>query len=265
MRIFSTDSAKAAKAGAHGYLDAIMYLAPAKMANGKFNLCSHASPACIALCLGWFSGQAGIVKDLEHDTNATRASRRARAIMFMEDRAAFLLLVVREIDGLERAAARLGFKLCVRMNGSSDVAWEGIRFTIERDQLGRAIAVKLGGPDARNVFDHYPHLPFVDYTKNPGRFLRALPSNYHLTFSRSEINEDKALELLERGVNVSVIFAGEKPGTWHGYTVIDGDTHDLRHLDPRAALGEHGYVIALSPKGRKTKADVSGFVIRQAA
>jgi hypothetical protein len=46
-----------------------------------------------------------------------------------------------------------------------------------------------------------------------------------------------------------------KPDTWHGFPVIDGDAHDLRHLDPR------GVVVALSPKGPKAKKDKSGFVI----
>jgi hypothetical protein len=41
--------------------------------------------------------------------------------------------------------------------------------------------------------------------------------------------------------------------------VIDGDEHDLRHLDGR------GVVIGLSPKGPRAKHDKSGFVIRNAA
>jgi len=106
--------------------------------------------------------------------------------------------------------------------------------------------------------EHYPDLPFVDYTKNPIRFDRELPANYHLTFSRAENNEDIALHMLSRGVNVAVVFAGEKPKRWKGYAVIDGDRHDLRQLDPR---GKRGVVIALSPKGRKAKRDTSGFVV----
>jgi hypothetical protein len=68
--------------------------------------------------------------------------------------------------------------------------------------------------------------------------------------------------LLTRGVNVAVVFAGDKPADWNGFTVIDGDLHDLRQLDPR---GPRGCVIALSPKGRKAKRDLSGFVVRQVA
>jgi len=264
-RIFSTDSAKAIKAQGFGFINAIHYLAPANLSG--VNLCSHASPACIALCLGWESGQAGMVAN-DADMNSVRLSRIAKAQRFMKERAAYLLDMVTSIDNLLIQNARIArkrrkrkLKLCVRPNGASDIAFEGIRFTIERNAKGKAIKVTLS-PNGKNIMDHYPDIPFVDYTKNPRRFDRTLPTNYSLTFSRSEENETTALELLARGVNVAIVFAGDKPATWNGYNVIDGDEHDLRQLDPR---GERGTVIALSPKGRKAKRDMSGFVIRQAA
>jgi hypothetical protein len=169
---------------------------------------------------------------------------------------------MRAIDNHLRTAHAAGLTLCVRLNGSTDIAWEGIRFNLTRDVRGRAVAVTLGGRGARNIFDHYAQLQFVDYTKNPGRFGRALPTNYSLTLSRSEDNDAICLAALARGVNVGVVFAGAKPATWHGHDVIDGDLHDLRHLDPR---GSRGVVIALSPKGLQAKRDQSGFVIRNQA
>jgi hypothetical protein len=81
------------------------------------------------------------------------------------------------------------------------------------------------------------------------------PPNYYLTFSRSELNEAECLQVLRAGGNVACVFE-TMPETWQGYRVIDGDNHDLRHLDPR------GVVVGLSPKGRKAKRDASGFVIR---
>ena len=254
-RIFSTDSAKAIKAQGFGYINAIHYLAPAKLSG--VNLCPHASPGCIALCLGWESGQAGMVKH-DADINSVRASRIAKAQRFMSDRGGYLVDVVRAIDNLIKQARKAGKRLCVRLNGSSDIAWEGIRFSIARDARGKAFGVAMGGKGGLNVFEHYPDVDFVDYTKNPKRFDRALPANYHLVFSRSEANEPAAIALLERGVNVAAVFA-DKPATWRGFDCIDGDEHDLRQLDPRAA---RGVVIALSPKGRKAKRDTSGFVVR---
>jgi hypothetical protein len=201
-----------------------------------------------------------MVSDLDRDTNEVRASRIAKARRFMHDRANYLVDMVRAIDNLIKYAARLGMALCVRLNGSSDIGWEGIRFTVDRDARGRAVRVTLGGKDGRNIFDHFAAVQFVDYTKNPRRFDRAMPANYYLTFSRSETNEAVALSLLARGVNVAAVFSGDKPAVWNGFPVIDGDLHDLRQLDPRG-----GYVIALSPKGRRAKRDMSGFVIRDAA
>jgi hypothetical protein len=55
---------------------------------------------------------------------------------------------------------------------------------------------------------------------------------------------------------VAIVFGGAFPQTWNGFPVIDGDAHDLRHLDPR------GCVVALSPKGTRAKRDASGFVVR---
>lgn len=245
-RIFSTDSAKAIKADEYGYLNAIHYMSPANVA-GVGNLCPHASEGCKALCLGLTSGQAGIVTNAtSHDDqgNACRKSRRDKAVRFMRDRAAYMVDVVKSIEAEQRKAARLGKKLCVRMNGSTDIAWEGVRCV--RD-----------GVEFRSVYHAFPEVQFVDYTKNPYRFDRALPANLHLTFSRSEANEAKAIDLLARGHNVAVVFANARPDTFKGFATIDGDTHDLRHLDPRG-----GYVVALTPKGRVAKKDASGFVVR---
>lgn len=243
-RIFSTDSPKAIKADEYGYVNGIHYMAPHSVA-GVGNLCPNSSTSCRALCLGMYSGQAAMVSDLEHGTNNVRESRINKARMFMHNRAAYMALVVAEIEKLVRRAYAMGKKLCVRMNGSTDIAWEGI-------------ACVRNGIKYRNVFEAFSDVQFVDYTKIASRFYRALPANLYLTFSRSETNENVAVQLLHQGHNVAVVFAGDKPTTWRGFPVIDGDKHDLRHLDPRG-----GYVVGLSPKGNKAKRDSSGFVVRE--
>ena len=242
-KFFSIDDAKAKKAqtAVRGWLNAINYMAPHDSA-GVGNLCPHASAGCRALCLGTESGQAAMRKEGE-DNSVTR-SRKAKAVFFMRERQAFL----RELHlHISKAAARAWSekrRLCVRLNGATDIAWE---------------AASLDGV---RIMDHFPEVQFIDYTKSFARMMRfcegGMPANYHLTFSRAENNEDIALHMLSRGVNVAVVFAGEKPKRWKGYAVIDGDRHDLRQLDPR---GKRGVVIALSPKGRKAKRDTSGFVV----
>jgi hypothetical protein len=235
---FAVDSSpKAVKAQGYGYLNAIHYLAPAKLSG--VNVCPKASPACKALCLGWFSGHSGMVAD-DAQINPTRQARIDKTLAFMKHRAAYLQIIARQIERQQRRADRRGFKLCVRLNGSSDIAWEGIRLD-----------------NGQNLFERFPNVEFVDYTKIVSRFKRKLPPNYHLTLSRSETNEKECLDALARGINVAVVFE-RKPTKWHGFECVDGDEHDLRQLDPR---GKRGVVIALSPKGRKAKQDQSGFVV----
>lgn len=237
-RIFSfDDNAKAAKAAAFGYLNGIHYLAPAAV-GGVGNLCPHASAGCLALCLGWFSGHAAI-----GESNNVRDSRIAKTRRFMHERPAYMVDVVRSIEGLQVKAAARKVKLCIRMNGSSDVPWESIKTA-----------------SGRSLLEQFPGVQFVDYTKSVKRALRhargELPANYHLTFSRSETNHLECLWVLEAGGNVAVVSSLARPAMWHGFPTVDGDLSDLRHLDPR------GHVVWLSPKGAKAKADKSGFVVR---
>jgi hypothetical protein len=256
---FSVDSPKAEKANAFGWLNAINYMAP-HTSGGVGNLCSHASPECILLCLGKESGQAAMVSR-ETGTNAVRESRARKARYFMGQRTQYLLEMLWHIARNARNAKRKGFQLCVRPNGATDIAYEGLRVFVSPEYAASLSA--LSGLEVtagiHTVFSAFPTIQFVDYTKNPKRFDRALPANYSLTFSRSELNEAHCLELLARGHNVAIIFGGGKPATWNGFQVIDGDLHDLRHLDPR------GVVVGLTPKGHKAKKHRGGFILREAS
>jgi hypothetical protein len=246
-RFFSVDSPKAVKAQAYGYLNAINYMAPAST-GGVGNLCPHASPGCLALCLGWYSGQAAMLSNdkLETGSNAVRASRVRKARQFMHDRQAFMRAMMAGIDACIRKALRQGLKLCVRPNGATDIAWENVKFAFADRQT--------------SIIDLFSTVQFVDYTKNYRRMLRfcegKLPRNYHLTFSRSETNEAECADVLRAGGNVAVVSSRAMPSEYLGYPVIDGDKSDLRHLDPKAC------VVWLTPKGRKAKADQSGMVLR---
>jgi len=243
-KFFSTDSAKAIKAEKFGYLNAINYMAPNDSASTdgfKFSLCSHASPGCIKLCLGMYSGQAAMVLDLENGTNAVRESRIAKSQWFMTDRAAFMAEMTDHVRAMARKAERERKILVVRPNGSTDIAFEYVRTS-----NGQSLPIL------------FPMIQFVDYTKNLKRLLSlARPANYHLTFSLSEINRGEALAALAAGYNVAVVFGDGQPETFMGHRVIDGTEHDLRHLDPSPVI------VGLDPKGAKAKRDTTGFVVRR--
>lgn len=234
-RIFSIDNPKAVKAQSFGWLNAIHYMAPARLA-GVGNLCPDATEGCKALCLGEHSGAAVYYPSVIQ-------SRIEKARRFMKDRKSYFVDIVRAIESAKRKAEAAGLKLCVRLNGSTDIAFE---------------AIKAGGNDS--LVTMFPDIQFTDYTKSFKRALAhaqgKMPPNLSLTFSRSETNEAQCLEILRAGGNVSVVFSGAFPKRWHGFKVIDGDKHDLRHLDPK------GVVVGLSPKGHKAKRDKSGFVVQ---
>ena len=165
--------------------------------------------------------------DSDMEGNSVRKSRVQKARRFMRDRVNYMVDVVRSTELLVDRAVRMSLKPCVRMNGATDIAFEHIKCVRNFTMYA-------------SVFDAFPSVDFVDYTKNPKRFNKPLPPNYHLTFSRSETNESDCLALLARGVNVAIVFEAV-PATWNGFTVI-----------------------GLLPKGRKAKKDRSGFVVRNA-
>ena len=129
-----------------------------------------------------------------------------------------------------------GLTLAARLNVFSDIDWEHVY------------------PELFSTFDD---VTFYDYTKRLDRV--ELPANYHLTYSRSELNEPAILGLLAQGHNAAVVFDSKQfPETWHGYRVINGDAHDLRFLDPK------GVVVGLSAKGYNVD-KASAFVIPTSA
>lgn len=240
-------SPKTDKGIASGYKTGILYLAPARQSG--YNVCQNASPGCTRVCLN-LAGHGGIGIDtsvlIDDDANAnsiTRA-RNARTRMFFERRADFNKRFIRSVANVEIHARETGRLPAVRPNGTSDLPWE---------------TMPVAG--AQTIMDLYPNVQFYDYTKSARRALANArgqhPSNYHLTFSRSEVNEHECLAVLAAGGNVAVVFAGGiLPATWHGYKVVNGDKHDLRFLDPR------GVVVGLTAKGPLAKRDTSGFVVQ---
>lgn len=222
-------NAKTAKGLGKGYAPYIMHLAPSKLSG--YNMCPAASKGCAAACLN----TAGRGK-----FDSIQQSRVRKTLYFVKARQEFLWHLFEEIRKLERKAIRDGLKLVIRLNGTSDIPWESLKVM------------------GRNVFDSFPCIQFYDYTKALGRLevnRPDLPNNYHITFSASESNEFSWQTAIKYGYNVAMVF-DQIPKQWRGYTVIDGDKHDLRFLDPSA---QQGLIIGLNAKG-DAKKDTSGFV-----
>jgi len=134
-----------------------------------------------------------------------------------------------------RKASKLGKQLAVRLNGTSDIAWENVT-----------------GSDGHTLMESFPAVQFYDYTKLPSR---KVPSNYHLTVSYSAANSKYADKVIASDKNAAVVFRTPSlPATFRGRPVINGDTTDLRFLDVS------GVVVGLYAKG-KAKNDRTGFVV----
>ncbi len=132
----------------------------------------------------------------------------------------------------------------IRLNGTSDLPFEKFKIF-----------------EGKNIFEVYPDVQFYDYTKNYIRFEKELPKNYHLTFSRSEINHDKAIEILNKGYNVAMVF-DKLPDTFNGFRVINGDENDLRFLDDKNVIVGLKYKKMTGKGADNSLAFTSGFAIK---
>jgi hypothetical protein len=218
-------NAKTVKGQSKGYRTGILYLAPASV-SGVINVCPNASNACRTACL--YSAGRGAF-------NSVQKARIAKTRLYVSDKSAFVETLKTNVSQLIAKCAKANATPTVRLNGTSDIGWE-----------------RYG------IIQAFNGTQFYDYTKNFVRMLSYLsgvmPSNYSLTFSRSETNETQCLEVLKRGGNVAVVFRNELPTHWKGFPVINGDENDLRFLDPK------GVVVGLKAKG-KAKTDTTGFVV----
>lgn len=232
-------NAKTAK-NAHvgGYVSAILHLAPSSLA-GVGNVCMAASDGCKDACLNT-AGRGGMFTE-DAPINTIQKARIQKTKRLVQDPHGFFTDLLNDIHKTVSAADQAGAIPVVRLNGTSDLAWEKMQLP------------HLGG---KNIFEAFPNVQFYDYTKRPDRVMKNNHPNYHLTFSRSESNEHMVKKVLSHGHNAAVVFGGkELPKEWHGFPVISGDEHDLRFLDEKG-----GKVVGLKAKG-EGKSDKSGFVV----
>lgn len=227
MKLLGIANTKTMKGEKYGYQTYIMHLAPSTLSG--YQVCPSASAGCTWACLN-LSGMGKF--------SNVQAARISKTKWFFEDRQAFMAQLVKEVEAAIRKSTRLGFTPAFRLNGTSDIRWE-------------IYPVSRNGIEYRNIMEAFPTTQFYDYTKIPNR--RDIPANYHLTFSRSEVNEMLALDVMRSGMNVAVVF-DEIPAKWMGVKVVDGTETDLRFLD------EDFVVVGLKANG-KAKKDQTGFTV----
>lgn len=226
---------KVAKNIGFGVLTAPLHLAPFDLSG--FQVCPMASKGCAAACLH----TAGNPVFME----AKNKSRIRKTRMYFKEREEFMDLLVQDIQKLVRKAEKEGLKTGVRLNATSDIPWESVKFSFKDRHY-------------KNIMEMFPAVQFYDYTKRHNR--KNLPENYHLTYSLAEDNDSRAIEALKNGINTAVVFRKDKPETFKigdlMRPVIDGDEHDFRPADGKHKIG---VIIGLKAKGL-AKTDTSGFV-----
>lgn len=248
-------NAKTVKGQKVGFMTAILYLAPWKLSG--YNVCAMAEIAgCIGDCLNT-AGRGGMAPaDAETVTidghtiklNAVQKARIRRTRFFFENREAFLIQLCKEISHARAYAAKRGYTLVVRLNGTSDLRWEN---------------VFMASNNNATLFDVFSDLQFYDYTKIPNRSIKHI-TNYHLTYSYSNRKEfakyiERAMAFYGRTINFAAVFKGKKmPAMFMNRMVINGDESDLRFLDKK------GVVVGLIAKG-KAKKSTSGFCVEEMA
>lgn len=251
MSLLNSGNSKTRKGEKKGFTTYGLHLAPDKLSG--FNVCQDASIGCSNACLNT-AGRGAM--------NSVQKARIKKTLFFFKDKQKFLAELWAEVSKSIKSASRKGMTPCFRLNLTSDLPWEKIKF------------------DGKNIFEAFPLVTFYDYTKSVERmtaFLssqtvpqtwagnmawvaqggRDFPKNYHLTFSRSETNGEIALSFLESGGNVAMVFRHRLPTSYLGFEVVDGDETDLRFLDGS------GKIIGLKEKGLAKK-DETGFVLEPA-
>lgn len=223
MKLLSTTNYKTSKGEKLGILTGILYLAPAKISG--YEVCPMRSAGCTAACL--YTAGMGAFSNVQQ-------ARIKKTKMFFEQREEFFKLLHKDIKSLIAKAKKENLVPAIRLNGTSDINW--VRF---------------------KIFEQYPEVQFYDYTKMLNHLTKDV-ANYHITFSKNEMNDVDCKIALERGYNVAVVFNTKKglslPPFWNDYPVYDGDDTDVRFYDP------DNHVIGLRAKGMAKK-DNSGFVI----
>ena len=131
-------------------------------------------------------------------------------------------LLEKEMVKLDKFAKKHGKTLAMRLDGSTGL-----------------LAYWYKGYKIQNKTE-FKDVKFYEYTKSL-KFAKQGIDNVDITYSHITSRLDDTLDALKNGVRVAVAFWGTKKvvaeiDTWNGYTVIDGDEHDYRFLNPKGVI-----------------------------
>ena len=218
----------------------ILHLAPSIISG--HNVCPNAGN-CAKICLHF----AGI----PYLMGGKKTCRVRKTLAYFDDQQSFLELTATAIL-YNRSILDATELLAIRLNGTSDILWETIGFTVS-PELSLFWRIKFGVyivpttyPSIIHLFSHYPELrvKFYDYTKNYHNWAECKAIGYHLTFSYDGASNRKNVKMaavaMSHGINVAAAFNIKKghplPPTsgrlGRSFKVIDGDLTDFRPNDP---------------------------------
>ena len=255
----------------------ILHLAPDNTSG--INVCPGAGN-CRKICLH-FAGNPVYMTNKQ-------AARIRRTLAYAADPQRFARLIVCAILG--KLAKHPGEPIAIRLNGTSDIDWENVDFTIT-PEFATFCRVKFGQDlpiGKRNVFEVFnyiannggPKVQFYDYTKIKRNWAECKRLGYHLTCSFDGWDNASNLKIcqnaLQAGVNVAAAFNIKRgkdlphyvsaapfyPDAKQGQVlaVYDGDLTDFRPADP-----SYGTIIGLRfklPHGiNYTEADRKAFCL----
>ena len=246
---------KTIKGQKQGYMTAILYLSPSD--SSGYQVCAMAKLAgCISGCLN-VAGHGGMSKGnatftapngLQLPDNAIQKARIRRTKLYFEDRTEFFNQLIIEIQKFIKKAGNKGLIPVVRLNGTSDIAWENQKVTFQ-------------GFTYSNIFEIFPKIQFYDYAKTYNRVTKKQPNNYHLSLSYSLASLQYSVNVMQAakvsGKNLIVVVRDletKRQLLAQSSTYIDGDISDLRFKDAPNSI------VLLKAKG-KAKKDKSGFVL----
>ncbi len=208
-----------------------------------YDVCAYKSAGCSGSCLNTTP---------RNTWDTAKLARIRRTLLVLVHPTEAKAYIARDLARCARKCHKNGWLLAIRLNTMSDLAWE------------RLFA---------EIFKARGEAQFLDYTKNPDRYwqwlgqrradpykLERFAKNYHLTFSRSELNEDKCRLFLHEGGTCTIVVRTEADRAkllangYKGFPCINGDLHDRRWED------KPGHWVVLIAKG-KAKTDTTGFVV----